>query len=71
MGLVTPEMTVLEVIFRHRETEKVFRNYDSAAGVCLCCQALFESLEDLARKYSLDLDQLMADLEVAAVKGET
>jgi imidazoleglycerol phosphate synthase glutamine amidotransferase subunit HisH len=70
MGQVTPEMTVLEVICRHRETEKVFRNYDTAAGVCLCCQALFDSLEELARKYGLDLERLLADLEGVAAKGE-
>jgi len=70
MGQVTPEMTVLEVICRHRETEKVFRNYDTAAGVCLCCQGLFDSLEELARKYGLDLERLLADLEGVAAKGE-
>ena len=70
MGQITPEMTVLEVICRHRETEKVFRNYDTAAGVCLCCQALFDSLEELARKYGLDLERLLAALEGVAAKGE-
>jgi imidazoleglycerol phosphate synthase glutamine amidotransferase subunit HisH len=66
MGQLTLEMTVLEVICRPRETEKVFRNYDTAAGVCLCCQALFDSLEELARKYGLDLEKLLVDLEMAA-----
>jgi hypothetical protein len=71
MGRIAPQMTVLEVIYRYRQTEKVFRKYDAAAGVCLCCQALFDSLADLARKYDLKLDQLLADLELAAEEGET
>jgi len=59
-------MTILEIICRHRQTEEVFRQYDTAAGVCLCCQALFDSVEESARKYGLDLPALMADLERAA-----
>jgi hypothetical protein len=66
MNRITPEMTVLDVLYRHRPTEAVFRKYDAVAGVCLCCQALFDSVEELARKYSLDLEQLLADLEQAA-----
>jgi hypothetical protein len=66
MNRITPEMTILEVLCQFRQTEQVFRRYDAAAGVCLCCQALFDSLEELARKYGLDLQSLLADLEQAA-----
>jgi hypothetical protein len=63
---ITPEMTILEVIYRYRPTEEVFKKYDAAAGVCLCCQALFDTLAEIARKYDLRLAELMADLEKAA-----
>jgi len=66
MTWITPEMTILEVLFQFRQTEQVFRRYDAAAGVCLCCQALFDSLEEVARKYGLDLPSFLADLEQAA-----
>jgi hypothetical protein len=66
MNRITPEMTILEVIFRFQQTEPVFRRYDAAAKVCLCCQALFDSLQEVARKYGLDLHSLLADLEQAA-----
>ncbi len=62
---ITPEMTVLEVIDRHRETEAVFKKYDEQAGVCLCCQALFETIGNVAEKYHLNLDQILLDLESA------
>jgi iron-sulfur cluster repair protein YtfE (RIC family) len=58
-------MTILDVVSQYRGTEAVFRRYDAAAGVCLCCQALFDSLEEAARKYGLDLETLLADLEEA------
>ena len=57
------EMTVLDVISRYRQTEAVFKSYDARAGECICCQALFESLRDVAEKYDLDLNKLLAELE--------
>jgi ADP-dependent NAD(P)H-hydrate dehydratase / NAD(P)H-hydrate epimerase len=62
---VTPDMTVLNVIDRYRNTEAVFRKYDDQAGVCICCQALFDTIEDMAAKYRLNLDQLLLELEDA------
>ena len=63
---IRPEMSVLEVVAQDRQTEAVFKKYDALAGVCLCCQALFETLETVAQRYGLDLDQLLADLNEAA-----
>jgi hypothetical protein len=56
-------MTVLDVISKYRQTESVFKQYDQQAGECICCQALFESLQDVAAKYNLDLEELLTDLE--------
>lgn len=62
-------MTVLDIVFQFRQTESVFKQYDEKAGVCLCCQALFEPLEEVADKYNLDLKQLIADLTTAVTEG--
>jgi len=63
---INPDMTILDVVSRYQQTEAVFKQYDEKAGVCLCCQALFELLQDIAEKYCLDLKRLLADLEAAA-----
>ena len=63
---IAPDMTILDVVSRYRQTEAVFKRYDEKAGVCLCCQALFDPLKDVAEKYGLDLDQFLADVELAA-----
>lgn len=55
-------MTILDVVSRFRGTEKVFQRYDEQAGVCLCCEALFETLEKVAEKYNLNLEGLLQDL---------
>ena len=65
-NFIHPEMTVLNVISRYRETEAVFKQYDERAGECICCQALFEPLRNVATKYGLDLKKLITDLEAAA-----
>ena len=63
---IHPEMTVLDIISGYRETEGVFKQYDEQAGECICCQALFEPLKNVAIKYGLDLKKLIYDLETVA-----
>lgn len=65
-GHIGTEMTVLDVVSKYRQTEAVFKKYDEQAGECICCQALFEPLRNVAAKYGLNLERFVADLEVAA-----
>jgi hypothetical protein len=62
-SIIAPEMTILDIVSKYRHTETVFKQYDEKAEVCILCHALFDSLEDLADKYGLDLEALMADLK--------
>ena len=59
---IDPRMTVLDIISRFRSTEAVFKRWDSLAGECICCHALFDTVQQVADRYGLDLDQLMAEL---------
>jgi hypothetical protein len=65
---ITPDMTLLDVVHQYRATEAVFRARDEQAGECLLCKALFETVADVAARYGLDLDALLADLDAAALK---
>lgn len=67
---IQPDMTVLDVVSRYRQTEAVFRKYDEQAGVCICCEALFESLKTVSEKYGLDLKSLLSELEFAVHSPE-
>ena len=60
---INPDMTILDIISRYRQTETVFKQYDEKAGICLCCHALFSPLKDLAVKYCLDLEEMMDELK--------
>ena len=63
---IHPEMTVLDVLSRYRKTEDVFKRYDKQAGECICCQALFEPLKNVASTYGLNMEKLITELEAVA-----
>lgn len=63
---VKPQMTVLDIVHRFRATEAVFKKWDDKAGECICCQALFDTVQQVAGRYGLDLNQLMDELNEAA-----
>lgn len=59
-------MTVLDIVSTYNATQDVFKRWDARAGECICCNALFESLDAVAEKYNLDLAALVQDLKKAA-----
>jgi hypothetical protein len=63
---IEPQMTVLDIVHRFRATEAVFKRWDRRAGECICCQALFDTVEQVSDRYGLDLDQLMTELDEVA-----
>ncbi len=63
---IRPDMTILDIVSRYPAAENIFRKYDNSAGVCLCCQALFDPLNEVALKYGLNLNLLIDDLIAAA-----
>ncbi len=65
-GSIRSDMTVLDVVAEWEKTQDVFGRYDAQAGECICCNALFETLEDVAVRYGLDLEGLLAELDKAA-----
>ena len=65
-----PEMTVLDVVSQCRDTQSVFKRYDAQAGECICCQSLFDSVQDVALKYHLDTEGLMAEREAVRLQAE-
>jgi hypothetical protein len=65
---LSPVMTVLDTISRYRATESVFKSWDDRAGECICCNALFDTVEQVSIRYGLNLNVLMAELDLAATK---
>jgi len=57
---------VLSVVEKHPATLAVFEAYETQAGECICCNALFQTIEEVAAKYSLDLETFLEDINRAA-----
>jgi len=55
-------MQILYIVEKYPETEEVFRFYDDIAGKCTMCHNLFDSLENFALEYEIDLDDLILKL---------
>jgi hypothetical protein len=61
--IITPGMTILDIVSQHRETEKVFKRWEAELGGCLCCEGLFLTLGEAADRYGFDLNRALADLQ--------
>lgn len=60
--IISPDMTVLDIVSSNKEAVNIFSSYDEQAGECICCHSLFMPLDKLAEKYNIDLNKLLNDL---------
>ncbi len=63
---ISSDMILLDILSHWPATEPVFRRYDEQAGVCICCNCLFDTVTDVAAKYSLDSDVFLSEIQKAA-----
>ena len=62
---ITADMTVLDIVSEYPATEAVFKSYDKQVGECVCCQMLFEPVQQVTEKYNLDLSEVLGKLNSA------
>lgn len=58
---ITKKMTLLEIVEDNQKRIEVFKKYDEQAGTCLMCNHLFESIEDVCKKFGLDAQQIIEE----------
>jgi hypothetical protein len=63
---IRPDMTVIEVVYKYKRTQDIFKKYDEQKGQCIMCTALFESLTTVSERFGLNLKRLLEELEAAA-----
>ncbi|MCF6264964.1 MAG: hypothetical protein L3J57_00270 [Desulfuromusa sp.] len=63
---ISANMTVLDIVGEYPKTEAVFKAYDEQVGECICCQKLFETVQQVAEEYKLELADLLEKLNSAA-----
>jgi hypothetical protein len=62
---IAANLTVLDVVSTYPETEVIFKSYDARVGECICCQSLFDTVQQVADKYGLDLPEILKKLNSA------
>ncbi len=63
--MIEKNMKILDIVAQYPPTQDVFRKYDRMAGSCIMCNHLFDSLEIVSLQYGIDLDGLIADLDLS------
>lgn len=61
--LITENMTPLDIVEKYPKTEDVFREYDVVVGRCLLCNNLFDTIEDIASNYNINLVEMIEKLD--------
>jgi len=56
----------LSIVEKYPRTQAIFECYEGQAGECICCNALFQTIAEVAAKYSLDLETFLDDINHAA-----
>lgn len=60
--LIKKDMTILDLAEKHPESVQVFKVYDRRFNVCICCESLFKTLEQVCEKYGINLDKLLEEI---------
>ncbi|WP_461207271.1 hypothetical protein [Clostridium sp. DL1XJH146] len=63
--MLVKNMKILDIITEHEETQEIFSSYDKIIGECVMCNHMFDSLEDFALQYSIDLQELIKKLNTS------
>jgi len=63
---INAQTLLLDILTWYPAAQQLLAEYDRQAGVCLCCEALFDSVAEVAARCNLPADQLLARLRQLA-----
>jgi len=66
--VITRHMTIAEVLSSHPQLSEVFSRY--GMGCCACLGASTETIEQAAKACGVDVEQMVQELNVAALVGK-
>ena len=66
MADISAQSILLDILTEYPAAVELIKEYDEAAGVCLCCEMLFATLAEIVEKFDLDRNELMSRLRSLA-----
>lgn len=61
--MIKPETILLDVIYEHPQTEKLFRKYEELTGICIMCEHLFAALDEVSLILNCNTDELITEIK--------
>lgn len=61
--MIKPETILLDVIYEHPQTEKLFRKYEELTNRCIMCEHLFATLDEVSLILNCYTDELISEIE--------
>lgn len=58
--------TVFDIIYEFPETKEVFQKYEEDTGICIMCEHLFATINDISIVIKRNVDNILQDLENVA-----
>ncbi|KKM09603.1 hypothetical protein SY88_18170 [Clostridiales bacterium PH28_bin88] len=58
-------MVILDIVEKHPESLAVFKEYERRSGACICCQSLFDPLEQAGRQHGIDVNEILLEINMA------
>jgi len=65
-SIIDADTVIPDVVARWPAAQEVLQRYDGKAGVCICCVCLFDKIEDIVSRFSLNLEIIWQELREAA-----
>lgn len=56
------EMSLLDIMAKWENTQDIIKSYDSQAKTCLCCNHLFETLEQVCNQFQISKSEITKKL---------
>ena len=66
MANISAQSVLLDILTEYPAAVGIIKEYDEAAGACLCCEMLFATLAEIVEKYNLDRNELITRLRALA-----
>lgn len=60
--IIVKSMRIIDIIETYPETEDIFRQYDAKCKAVIMFQYLYETVEQVAKRYELNLDEMLVRL---------
>lgn len=61
--MINPDITLLDLIYDFPQTEKLFRKYETLTNICIMCEHIFATLDEVSLILNCSIDELLKEVK--------